>query len=218
MKPILLGAITTLAALSTALAAPACLSGPVAITSSTVVECGGLTFSDFSIAGDLDTRIELVNAETDEDQVDLMFTARDHDRHENLHFDGPDSLFLYFTVAGLPIDWVQLIVASKRVAIHTDACGASGGESCTADVLTQLASSSGSPWKGRVRDSQSISPTAPLRIQDAIEFDGRGRGEAVFSNSFQTVVAEPVTAGTIGFGLLLVGWAYRRTRRPQAKK
>lgn len=216
MKRIMLGMAMMAAGLATAYATPACLEGPIPVMGSTVFTCGGLTFGDFSlIAGPTqELPLRILGAEAWDGWVTVTFSPGQWRRNSN----GGDSVWptdldFSFTVFGLPVDAVQLFVSGRGSSVGQAVCGAplTGSEElgCGGTTLAQMQVVT--PPSGPDRAGAGFSPVRELQVVADIEVQRKG-DLFRFSEGFQTV-AEPVTAGTIGAGLLLVGWAYRKTRR-----
>jgi hypothetical protein len=189
-----------------------CTSGPLAVNSSTMISCGGLTFSNFNVinaGGVSNPVIDYVSSDTATGSVNIQFNP-------NLSgANGPQDLHFYYEVSGAPLTGVDLTTGGVNATIIERVCSTSipstGPNANTCPDSTSLANmivfSSG---------PISANQTFPMSVNTAFVYKdigvGSGGGLTSFTQSWHSEIPEPTTFLLIGPALLGLGLLRRRIK------
>ncbi len=206
----LLGAVGTMRASSV------CTAGPVDLAASTVISCGGLTFSDFGVvsaAPGTNATVTFVGATSVKGNVAINFNPGLSGS------SGPKDLWLYYAISGAPVDSVQLTIGGTGASVDEVVSGApiarNGPEAnvCSGSTLANLAEFSPPAQACSTETSAPMDSLHVFRDVGVARAGELSNLSQVYRVPGESQVPEPVTAGLIGAGLVVVGWLGRRRVR-----
>ncbi len=211
-----------------------CSSGPVSLDPSTSIQCGGLTFDQFQIqAADPGTNaaITFLGGSVANSTVTLTFNPGLSGT------SGPQDLWVYYRAAGAAVDSVQVGVAGGTSATVQDlVCGSPIARTgpmtnvCAGAPLANVAAFSAVQSMSAANASFSKPADTMYVFKDINVQNGGSLSD--FTQSYHLAgttstptstpaapgpgtasVPEPLTAGLMGGGLVLLGWLHRRISR-----
>lgn len=192
----------------------ACTSGPLAVNNSTMISCGGLTFSNFNVinaGGVSNPVIDYVSSDSANTSVNIQFNP-------NLSgANGPQDVHFYYQVTGAPLTGVDLTVGGVGATVIERVCGASiptmgpNANVCPDGTgLANLIAFSSPPGPNSAQQMFSTSaPTAFVYKDIGVTAGG---GLTSFTQSWHSEIPEPTTFLLIGPALLGLGLLRRRIK------
>jgi hypothetical protein len=215
MNRMLVCALALLVFMGIAGATPACTSGPIIVTGSTTIDCGGLSFTNFNVVTAFPLTVPLVayvSSSVSNSVVDISFNPG-LSSPQTQWGQLPQDLWFYFQVNGTGITGVDLTVGGTKATIDETVCSApTVNNVCpTGTTLATMAAFS-YPGQNSVTEMFNSPFNGTLYVFKDI---GVAQGGALssFSQSFHGSVPEPASMLLIGSGLLALGFARRHFRR-----